>query len=72
MEFLTEIRQATDLTKLVKILYYSEILLRNFFLSKFFIPLFLQNLRQFLENWIFDGNLTGADLTKISENFVLS
>ena len=25
----------------------------------------LHNFRQFLENWIFDGNLTGADLTKI-------
>ena len=23
------------------------------------------NLRQFLENWFFDGNSTGADFTKI-------
>ena len=26
---------------------------------------FLHNFRQFLENWFFDGNSTGADLTKI-------
>ena len=26
---------------------------------------FLHNLRQFLENWIFEGILTGADLTKM-------
>ena len=25
---------------------------------------FLHNLGQFLENWFFDGNSTGADLTK--------
>ena len=27
--------------------------------------MFIHNFRQFLKNWIFDGNSTGADLTKI-------
>ena len=26
---------------------------------------FLNNFRQILENWIFDGNSTGADITKL-------
>ena len=29
------------------------------------IEVVLHNFRQFLENWIFDGNSTGADITKI-------
>ena len=33
-----------------------------FLISK---EVFLHNFRQFLENGIFDGNLTGVDLTKI-------
>ena len=28
---------------------------------------FLQNFSQFLENWIFDGNSTAADLTKMGK-----
>ena len=37
--------------------------------------MFLQTFRQFLENWVFDGKSTAADLTKmvkICKNFVLS
>ena len=76
MEFLTEIRQARTLQKIVKILYYLKLCLENiFWVNSLFHSSkerFLQNFRQFLENWIFDGNSTGADLTKNSENFVLS
>ena len=42
---------------------------RNYFLAKSFVPLikevYLRNFRQFLENWIFEGISTGADLTKM-------
>ena len=45
-------------------------------MAKLFITLskeaFLHNFRQFLENWIFDGNYTGADLTKKGGNFELN
>ena len=34
--------------------------------------MFLSNFRQVLENWIFDGNSTGADLKKNSWNIILS
>ena len=47
----------------------SQIVWRNIFWINFLFPsskeVFLHNFRQFLENWIFDGNSTGADLTKI-------
>ena len=33
---------------------------------------FLHNLRQFLENWIFEGISTGADLTKMVKNCFIS
>ena len=33
--------------------------------------MFLHNFRQFLENWIFDGNSTGVSPYKNSENLVL-
>ena len=47
----------------------SEIVLRKYFFANYLFPsskeVFLHNFRQFLWNWIFDGNSTGADLTKI-------
>ena len=56
-------------TKLVKILYYLKLCLETiFWVNSLFHSSkerFLQNFRIFLENWIFDGNSTGADLTKI-------
>ena len=58
-----------DLTKIVKFctllnLYYGNIFwLNNLFPSS--KEVFLNNFRQFLENWFFDGNSTGADLKKI-------
>ena len=43
-------------------------MLRKYFLAKLFVPLikevFLHNFRQILENWIFEGISTGANLTK--------
>ena len=43
--------------------------LGKYFLALLFVPLIkrsvLYNFRHFLEIWIFDGNSTGADLTKI-------
>ena len=39
MEFFDGNSTGADLTKIVKILYYLKLCLRNYFLSKFFIPL---------------------------------
>ena len=42
-------------------------MLRKYFLAKLFVPkieVFLHNFRHILENCIFDGNSTAADLTK--------
>ena len=64
-----------DLTKIVKNLVPSQKVLENNFWQNYLFlssrEVFLHNFRQFLENWIFDGNLTGADLTKNSENLAL-
>ena len=47
----------------------SQKVLENIFLQNYLFlssrEVFLHNFRQFLENWIFEGNSTGADLTKI-------
>ena len=60
-----------DLTKIVKILYYLKLWLENIFWLNYMSPLskevFLHNFRQFLENWFFDGNSTGAIPYKNSE-----
>ena len=49
---------------------------RNYFLAKLFVPLikevFLHNFTQFLENWIFEGISTGADLTKMVKICIIS
>ena len=56
------------LTKIVKILYYlkmsKEVIFRQNYLFHSSKEVFLHNLRQLWENWIFDGNSKGADLTK--------
>ena len=58
-----------DLTKIVKIWYYLKLCYENSFCLNYLFPsskeVFLHNFMQFLENWIFVGNSTGADLTKI-------
>ena len=47
----------------------SQNVLRKYFLQNSLFrstkEVFLQSLRQFSENWIFDGKSTGADLTKM-------
>ena len=57
-----------DLTKRVKIWYYLKLCKENSFCLNYLFPsskeVFLHNFRHFLENWIFEGNSTGADLTK--------
>ena len=62
------ISQARTLQKWWKFVL-SQIVLRKYFLAKLFVPLikevFLHNITQFLENWIFEGISTGADLTKM-------
>ena len=58
-----------DLTKIVKFKYYFKLCKEIiFWLNYLFLSskeVFLHNFRQFFENWIFDKNSTGADLTKI-------
>ena len=58
-----------DLTNIVKILYYLKLCWKNIFFFQNYLfhssnEVFLHNFRQFLENWNFDRNSTGADLTK--------
>ena len=51
-------------------------MLRKYFLSKLFVPLItgsvFHNFRQFLENLIFEGISTGADLTKMVKICIIS
>ena len=71
---------AADLTKLVKILYHLKMYskcTKKIFFSKIICSthqktVFLQSLRQFMENWIVDGKSTAASPYKNGENFVLS
>ena len=57
-----------DLTKMVKICIFS-ICAKKIFFGKIIVhslkEVFHHNFRQFLENWIFEGISTGADLTKM-------
>ena len=75
IEFLKEYRQARTLQKWWKFVL-SQFVLRKYFLAKLFVPLikgsFLHNFRQFLENWIFEGISTGADLTKMVKICIIS
>ena len=69
IEFLKEYRQARTLKKWWKFVL-SQFVLRKYFLAKLFVPLIKESVspqfyRQFLENWIFEGISTGADLTKM-------
>ena len=67
IEFLKEYWQARTLQKWW-IFVLSQFVLRKYFLANFLFhsskEVFLHNFRQFLENWIFEGISTGADLTK--------
>ena len=63
------ISTGTDLTKIVKIWTILNCCYENIFCQNYLFhssqEVFLHNLRQFLENWIFEGISTGADLTKM-------
>ena len=69
IEFLMENWQRRTLQKWWKFCTITNVL-RIFFLWQMFLfhsskEVFLQTFRQFLENWIFDGKSTAADLTKM-------
>ena len=69
-EFLTENRQPRTLQKWWKFCTISKCAKKNIFCGKISLfhsskEVFLQTFRQFLENWIFDGKMTAADLTKM-------
>ena len=68
IEFLMENRQPRTLQKWWKFCTISNVLRIFFFWQNSLFHLskevFLQTFRQFLENWIFDGKSTAADLTK--------
>ena len=75
-EFLTENRQPLTLQKWWKFCTISKCAKKTFFWQNSLFHsakvVFLQTFRQFLENWVFDGKSTAADLTKMVKNFVLS
>ena len=62
------ISTGADLTKMVKICIIS-ICAKKYFLAKLFVPLIKESVSPqcyaILENWIFEGISTGADLTKM-------
>ena len=68
IEFLTENRQPRTLQKWWKFCTISKCAKKIFFWQNSLFhsskEVFLQTFRQFLENWIFDGKSTAADLTK--------
>ena len=68
IEFLKEYRQARTLQKWWKFVL-SQFVLRKYFLAKLFVPLIKESVSPqcyvILENWIFEGISTGADLTKM-------
>ena len=68
IEFLKEYPQARTLQKWWKFVL-SQFVLRKYFLAKLFVPLIKESVSpqcyRFLENWIFEGISTGADLTKM-------
>ena len=70
------ISTGADLTKMVKICIISICAKKIFFWQNYlFHPskeVFLYNVRQFLENWIFEGISTGADLTKMVKICIIS
>ena len=54
----------------------SQFVLRKYFLANYLFhsskKVFLHNVTQFLENWIFEGISTGADLTKMVKICIIS
>ena len=75
IEFLKEYRQAQILQKWWKKVL-SQFVLRKYFWQNYLFhsskEVFFHNFRQFLENWIFEGISTGADLTKMVKICIIS
>ena len=75
IEFLKEYRQERTLQKWWKFVLSQFVLRKYFWQNYLFHPskeVFLHNFRQFLENWIFEGISTGADLTKMVKICIIS
>ena len=70
------ISTGADLTKMVKIciilICAKKIFFGKIIYSTHQREVFLHNFRQFLENWIFEGISTGADLTKMVKICIIS
>ena len=70
------ISTGADLTKMVKICIISICAKKIFFWQNYLFhsskKVFLHNVTQFLENWIFEGISTGADLTKMVKICIIS
>ena len=68
IEFLKEYRQARSLTKMLNIWTILNCAKKIFFCQNYLFhsskEVFLNNFREFWENWIFEGISTGADLKK--------
>ena len=75
IDFLKEYRQAQTLQKWWK-LYYLNLCKQNIFWQNYLFhsskKVFLHYVTQFLENWIFEGISTGADLTKMVKICIIS
>ena len=69
------ISTGADLTKIVKF-GLSQLVLWKYFWQNYLFhsskEVFFHNFRQFLENWIFEGISTGADLTKSMKICIIS
>ena len=69
IESLKEYRQARTLQKWWKFVFFFNLCYENIFWQNYLFhslkEVFHHNFRQFLENWIFEGISTGADLTKM-------
>ena len=75
IEFLKEYGQARTLQKWWNLYYLKlckEIIFWQNYLFHSSKEVFLHNFRQFLENWIFEGISTGADLTKMVKICIIS
>ena len=76
IEILKEYRQARTLQKMAKISFISICAKKFFFCQNYLFHsskiVFHHNFRQFVENWIFEGISTGADLTKMVKICIIS
>ena len=73
--FFDRLSTGADLTKMVKNWTILKCAKKIFFCQNYLFhsskEVFLHNLRQFLENWFFEGISTGASLTKMVKNWTI-